>query len=238
MAPGGGQPGGDEDKSEVEAAMTHVVEAFRFLHARVSSLEKRINAEDVPLDGGAWLTPARELDGWVEPVTSLVTARMHEGEVLHADCGEGELIRALVQRGLRAAGVEPRGGVALRALERGCEVTISEVTEHLRERAASSLGGLVLSGVVDRMPLHAIIPLLADARRALKDGAPIVVVSEPLGPVPLDAPTSQHVIERASLHLETWELLLDRSGFVDVTPMPPEAGGDERFGISAAMPSP
>src|SRR6185437_8529439 len=37
--------GGEEDKSEVEDAMTNVVEAFRFLHARVSTLEARLSTE-------------------------------------------------------------------------------------------------------------------------------------------------------------------------------------------------
>ena len=40
-----------------------------------------------------------------------------------------------------------------------------------------SLGGLVLSGVIDRLPLPGVIPLLAQARRALAPGAPLVVVS-------------------------------------------------------------
>jgi hypothetical protein len=217
--------------------MTHVVEAFRFLHARVSTLEARTSTQDVPLDGAAWLAPARELDGWVEPLSTLVRSRTPGSDVVHADCGEGALIRALVQDGVPASGVEPRGGVALRALERGCRVTISEVAEYLPTRPAASLGGLVLSGVVDRLPLHAILPLLADARRALEGGAPIVIVSEPLAPLQLNAPASQDVVDRAALHLETWELLLDRSGFVDVTPLPAGTGGDERFGVSATAPA-
>jgi hypothetical protein len=217
--------------------MTHVVEAFRFLHARVSTLEARTSTQDVPLDGAAWLAPARELDGWVEPLSTLVRSRTPRSDVVHADCGEGALIRALVQDGVPASGVEPRGGVALRALERGCRVTISEVAEYLPTRPAASLGGLVLSGVVDRLQLHAILPLLADARRALEGGAPIVIVSEPLAPLQLNAPASQDVVDRAALHLETWELLLDRSGFVDVTPLPAGTGGDERFGVSATAPA-
>jgi hypothetical protein len=229
----GAQPEGEE-KSEVQDAMTHVVEAFRFLHARVSTLEARITTEDVPLNGVAWLAPARELDGWVEPLAALVKERKQGGDVLHADCGEGALIRALSRQGVQAQGVEPRGGVALRALERGCDVTIREVTEELRDLATESLGGLVLSGVVDRLPLHGILPLLADSHRVLAQGAPIVVVSEPLDPLSLNAPTSQDMVDRAALHLETWELLLNRSGFVEVTPLPAGTGGDERFGISAA----
>jgi hypothetical protein len=228
---------GADDKSEVEDAMTHVVEAFRFLHARISTLEARVNTEDVPLDGAAWLAPARELDGWVEPLASLVTAKTLDGDVLHADCGEGALVRALTERGVSALGVEPRGGVALCALEQGCDVTISEVGEELHRRPAASLGGLVLSGVVDRLPLHAIVPLLTDARRALKGSAPLLIVSEPPAPLPANAPMSHDMVDRAALHFETWELLLDRSGFVDVARLPAGIGGDDRFGVSATAPT-
>ena len=41
--------------------MGHVVEAFRFLSARVETLEARLAAQDRPVDGAAWLVPAREL---------------------------------------------------------------------------------------------------------------------------------------------------------------------------------
>jgi len=49
------------EKTELEEAMSHVVEAFRFLSARVDTLEARIAAQDRPVDGAAWLVPAREL---------------------------------------------------------------------------------------------------------------------------------------------------------------------------------
>jgi hypothetical protein len=226
----------DEEKSELDDAMTNVVEAFRFLHARVSTLETRLRTEDVPLDGAAWLAPARELDGWVEPITAFVLGRTPGGEVLHADCGDGALVRALLEAGAPAYGVEPRGVVALRALERGCAVTISEVDEHVAQRAAGSLGGLVLSGVVDRVPLHAIVPLLADCRRALAPGAPMVIVSEPVAPRPDNQPVSSDMVDGAQLHLETWGLLLDRSGFVEVSPLQNGTGGDDRFGLTASTP--
>jgi hypothetical protein len=233
----GGQPGATEGaKSEVEDAMTNVVEAFRFLHARVSTLEARLGTEDVPLDGAAWLAPARELDGWVGPIVAFLQSRAAKGEVLDADCGEGGLLRALGQSGMHALGVEPRGGVALRALESGCDVVIGEVMETLQERPAASLGGLVLHGVVDRLPLHAIVPLLADCRRVLVDGAPMVIVAEPPTPSATEPPTETDMVDRAALHLETWELLLDRIGFTDVSSLA-GAGGDDRFGITATTPT-
>jgi glycosyltransferase involved in cell wall biosynthesis len=99
---------------------------------------------------------------------------------VHADCGEGALLEALLGRGARAHGVEPRGAVALRALERGRDVIIAEASEYLAGQAEGSLGGIVLSGVVDRLALHDLLPLLARCRQVLARGAPLVVVAETL----------------------------------------------------------
>jgi hypothetical protein len=241
LRPGGPRPAGGPgteagERSEVEEAMTDVIEAFRFLHARVGTLEARLAGEDTPLDGGAWLVPARELGVWVEPVTAFVAARIRSGDVVHADCGEGALVRALRHVGVAARGVEPRGGVALRALETGCDVTIGELAEFLAQADAASLGGIVLSGVVDRLPLHALLPVLARSRQSLVDGAPLVVLAEQTSAGGVEQPVPRDLGAGKPLHVETWELLLGRSGFVDVTPLP-AAPGDGRFGITAATPS-
>jgi hypothetical protein len=238
LRPGGQRPTGShpdgEEKSEVEEAMTQVIEAFRFLHARVSTLEARLALEDTPLDGAAWLAPARELGAWVDPVVSFVVPRAR-GEVVHADCGEGALLHALAQREVDGRGVEPRGGVALCALERGCDVTICEAHEFLARCDSASLGGIVLSGVVDRVALPALLPLLALCRESLAAGAPLVVVAEAtVAAGKAQAVTSDLVA--APLHLQTWELLLARVGLVGVAPLP--AGTDDgRFAVTAATPS-
>jgi hypothetical protein len=233
-AAGTDQADGDE-KSDVQEAMTQVIEAFRFLHARVSTLESRLAAEDNPLDGVAWLAPARELDDWVEPVASFVAPRAR-GEVVHADCGNGALVRALAQGGLVARGVEPRGGVALAALESGCDVTISEAAEFLAQRAADTLGGLVLSGVVDRLPLHALLPLLTRCRVSLAEGAPLVVVAERTAPGGTAEPVTEDLAAAGPLHVETWQMLLARVGFVDVAPLA-DGVDDGRYAMTAATPS-
>jgi hypothetical protein len=238
LRPGGQRPAGshpdDEEKSDVEEAMTQVIEAFRFLHARVSTLEARLALEDTPLDGAAWLAPARELGAWVEPVVTFVAPRAR-GEVVHADCGEGALLHALTQREVDGRGVEPRGGVALCALERGCDVTICEAHEFLARCGSASLGGIVLSGVVDRVALPALLPLLALCRESLAAGAPLVVVAE--GTVAAgEAQVLTNDLVAAPLHQQTWELLLARVGLVDVAPLP--AGTDDgRFAVTAATPS-
>ncbi len=224
------------EKSELEEAMGHVVEAFRFLSARVATLEARLAAQDRPVEGAAWLVPARELGDWVDPVSAHLLARTPGGNVVHADCGEGGLLRALAGAGVAAHGVEPRGAVALRAIEGGCSVTIAEASEYLAGRAADSLGGIVLSGVVDRLPLHAVLPLLAQSRRALAHDAPLVIVSEPEAATGAREPSAIDLVDGRPLRAATWELLLGRAGFVEVAPL--SAAADEgRFALVAATPS-
>ena len=143
----------------------------------------------------------------------------------------------LHERGAEAHGVEPRGAVALRAIEHGCSVTIAEASEHLASRPEGSCGGLVLSGVVDRLPLHALLPLLAQSRRALRRGAPLVVLSEPVASVEARDAAAQDLVDGRPLHEATWELLLQRTGFVEVAPLPDGTGNDRRIALSAVVPS-
>ncbi len=183
--------------------------------------------------------PARELGPWAGPVAAHVLARTPGGDLVHADCGEGVLLDTLAGRGAQAHGVEPRGAVALQALERGCAVTIAEASEHLAGRPDDALGGIVLSGVVDRLPLHALLPLLDQCRRTLARDAPLVVVSEgPAADGRREAP-AHDLVEGRSLHEATWELLLTRAGFVEVAPLlaGESEAQDGRFALSAATPS-
>jgi hypothetical protein len=224
--------------NEVYEAMAQVVEAFRFLSARVRTLEERLAREDRPIEGAAWLIPARELGEWVQPVADHIVAAATAGEVLHADCGEGQLLGALLGSGVPARGVEPRGGVALRALEQGHVVSIVEVVDDLAGRSTGSLGGLVLSGVVDRLPLHSILLVLAEARRVLALGAPIVVVAtEPVRAREARDVVAEEVLAPRPLHAQTWEMLLARANFAGAAPLAGGPDGDGRVAIAATVPA-
>jgi hypothetical protein len=233
---GGAVAGGSAENAQVAEAMVLVVEALRFLSARVSTLEARIETQDHPVHGAAWLSPARELGSLTEVVAAHLAGCSPGGTVVHADCGEGALVRALAGRGVDALGVEPRGGVALRALEGGGAVVIAEVHEYLAPLAVGTLGGLALSGVVDRIPLHAVLSLLAQCRRTLARGAPIVVVSEPVSEAASRHAPEGDLVSGHPLHAATWELLLERAGFVDVAPLAGTEVKDGRFALTAAVP--
>jgi hypothetical protein len=223
--------------NELAEAMGHVVEALRFLSARVTTLETRLAAQDRPVEGAAWLVPARALGSWAGPVAAHLLARTPGGDLVHADCGEGDLLDALTRRGAVAHGVEPRGAVALRALERGLSVTIAESSEHLAGRPEGSLGGIALSGVVDRVPLHALLSLLGQCRRTLGRDAPLVVVAEPAAATGSWEAPALDLVQGRPVHEATWEVLLDRAGFVQVAPFDGVAGNDGRWALAAVTPS-
>jgi len=95
----------------------------------------------------------------------------------------------------------------------------------------------VLSGVVDRLPLHALVSLLECSRVALALGAPIVVVAtDPKKGAAPDAVLAADLIQSRALHAETWVLLLQRAGFRGIGLLEGAPEGDSRFALSASVP--
>ena len=74
--------------------MGHVVEAFRFLSGRATALKARLAHEDRPVEGAAWLVPAPDLGPWATRSPRTCRRESPGGDVVHADCGEGALLRA------------------------------------------------------------------------------------------------------------------------------------------------
>ena len=96
--------------------------------------------------------------------------------MVHGECGDGELALALMAAGL-PCGAEPRRAVAWRAAERGVDVHLGPVPRSCWPSVpAGTLGGVVLSGVVDRLTVEDLVALLALATDRLGEGAPLVVV--------------------------------------------------------------
>ena len=138
------------------------------------------------------------------------------GRVLHAECGRGELVAHLVEAGIDAYGVEPLEGLAMEGSGRGLDVRSDKATAHLTALPDGSLGGLVLTGCVERLPLSTLLHLADLARAKLAVGGRVVVVSAtPSAWARAHAPAEVDLAPGRPLHAETWETLLVGRGFRD-----------------------
>jgi hypothetical protein len=152
------------------------VRALRSIDDRVAALEQTSPAASPHLrDALEALEPAPSPDDLVS--VALVACRGATGRVLVADAGDGAEVRALSGAGLDAYGLDPRRTAANRALADGLDVRVGEAATHLAGVAPGVLGGVVLRGVVDRLPVAGALALAEAAARALSPGSALVVRS-------------------------------------------------------------
>jgi hypothetical protein len=118
--------------------------------------------------------------------------------------------------------------VVLDDARHGHLVEMGEAVDALSARGPGTLAGLVLSGVVDRVPIEDLCRLLRVATRCLRPGAPLVVLSD--GPAAVNgwAAVARDLWPGRPLHPDTWAVLLTRLGYRDVhrlTGAPEGSGG-------------
>lgn len=174
-----------------------ITRAVRLLGERVDVLEQAS-----PVAAPKVASANNDLGHWAPIVVDRLAGV--RGRVLHADAGDGSLLAALKEAGIDAYGVDQSPSDGLH------EVREDDVDVHLRAVPDDSLGAVVLSGCVDRMPLGAQLRLvdLAVAK------APVVIV---IGRDPAAWSRSQHAVQvdlapGRPLHAETWAYLLGQRG--------------------------
>jgi len=228
-----------EGMDRYEEGLSATVDAFRFLAARVEAIEGAATRRRQPVDGAPWLVPPPALEPWAGPISKWLQACRPGGVILHAECGDGSLAAALAADGLRVRGVEPRGGVAWVAAERGIDVEVGPADDIVGSLPSGSLAGLVLSGVVDRLSVEDVLALLSTATDRLGDGAPLVVVgTRPEMTRAEWGPVAWDLLPGRPWHPETWEVVLARAGYEDVGRLddPPGAGA-VAYGVKGRRPS-
>ncbi|MGH9023847.1 MAG: hypothetical protein ACRDV9_12240, partial [Acidimicrobiia bacterium] len=135
------------------------------------------------------------------------------GRVCHAESGEGGLVAALRDKGVDAYGVEPAESVAIRSAEAGLDVRPGGALVHLRSIPDGALGGVVLSGCVDRVPAGVKRELVTVAASKTGYGGVVAVVSaHPRSWEHSVPPVEADLAPGRPLHPETWSLLLREAG--------------------------
>lgn len=222
------RPGGALVKRVIRRAISwelrHVAQQVSgFAHTAVRAL--RVVAERLdeveragPGAGGRTVDAARQAAGTldVDHWAPLIGRLLQEapGRVLHADAGSGELLDKLMGAGLDTYGVETLESAATAAIERGLDIRPDEVADHLRSLPENALGGLVLSGCVDRSTIGAAVDL-ADlaAGRLAPEGKVVVLSTDPGSWARGVSPAEADLSGGSPLWAPTWTHLLASRGF-------------------------
>jgi hypothetical protein len=212
---------------QVTAFAGAITRSVRLLGQRVDTLERvTVKAAEQTL---AEITEHRagpDLSSFTEVASKSLAGVL--GRVLHAECGAGALLTRLVADGRDAYGVEPTERLAMAAAQAGLDVRADDALTHLRAVPDGALGGLVLSGAIDCLPLGSVLELADLAAAKLAAGGVVTVISA--GPAAwaraLD-PVLADLSPGRPLHPETWTHLLAARGFASpcVHNGPPVAGG-------------
>jgi len=198
---------------QVTAFAGAITRAVRLLGQRVDTLESV-----TVLAGRRTLSEVRErraspdLDDWTDLVVSETVGA--PGRVLHAECGRGALLAAAIAAGADAYGVEPVDALATDAAGAGLDVRADDALAHLQALPSGALGGLILSGCVDALPLGEVLELADRAAAVVTSGGVVIVLSggpsawsDGLDPVIADLTPGR------PLRPQTWSHLLGQRGF-------------------------
>lgn len=216
---------------QVSAFASTVTEAVGLLGRRVGALEQRQPALDGPL-ADAVLAARAPLDvaGWAGTVVPAL--RGVPGRVLHAESGDGALLARLVEDGVDAYGVDPVRGEAAAA-----DVHVEDPLAHLAALPDGSLGGLVLSGCVDRLPLGALVRLPAVAAAKVTPGGSVVLLgTDPRTWLRHRSPVEADLSPGRPLHHATWTTLLSAAGLDPVSVV--EGPREEALAATPEVPAP
>lgn len=187
-----------------------------FAHAitrAVRLLGERVDALEAAAPGAAAaITPrvSEVVDEWAEFVVDRMKGA--PGRVVHAEAGDGVLLAALVEAGIDAYGVDPydRPGSAR------FEIREDTAAVHLRALPDGAVGGVVLSGCVERLSVGALVQLADLAVAKVAPGGTVVVVSA--DPTAWERALGSEVdfAPGRPLHAASWRRLLSERGMEDV----------------------
>ena len=186
-----------------------LIRHLRSLEARLGRLEE---AAGLPTDSSV---PAGfgVLDNPPEPstlVVSQVASLAGSGPCLVLSGGEGAIVEAIGDRGVRTHGVEQDPDRVLAGLRRRIDIRTGDLFAHLVGAEDGEYGTIVLTGMVETLPLRDLVGMINQTSLKLnKTGRIIVAVSDPAARGQVDSELGSGL----GISPLTWRHLLERAGF-------------------------
>jgi SAM-dependent methyltransferase len=198
--------------AQVSQFTTAVSRALHVIDMQVGELNRRLEAVQGPPSMMVDVAWAHAVDAWWVPgVTAVLTPS--PGRVLHGGCGNGWLVGALTAAGVDAYGVDPRAQRIDGAELAGMDLRAEGVLEHLDGVEPGTLGGIVLTGVVEGADHGERHRILRRAAAALAPGGTLVIHSlSPSGWDAADAPVEADLVPARPPRPATWHRIFGDLG--------------------------
>ena len=186
-----------------------LIQHLRNLEARLSRMEAATGApidQSVPAGWGLLEDPPEPSTSVVARVAGLAST----GPCLVMSGGEGALVQAIGDRGLRTHGVEQDPERVLTGLRRRIDIRTGDVLAHLVDAEDGEFGTIVLIGIVENLPLKDVVGMINQA--SLKLGNPgriIVAVADPASRGQVESELGSGL----GVSPATWRFLLEHVGF-------------------------
>jgi SAM-dependent methyltransferase len=201
------RPGGGHDQSAAIAPPA----------ARAAGLPAKSELDDL-----SYLGFEDEFRGSEESIRSslrgYVSLFADASDVVDLGCGRGEFLQLLGERGISARGVDVNEEMVAAARAHGLDASVADALGFLASVGDNSLGGVIATQVIEHLEPRYLFQLLAEARRALRPGAPILL--ETINPACWLAFFSSYIRDLSHVrpvHPETLQYLLRANGFERVS---------------------
>ncbi len=207
--------------AQISQFTTAVSRALHVIDMQVSELNRRLEAVQGLPSVMVDVDWAHGVDAWWVPAATAALSTS-PGRVVHGGCGDGWLVGELTAAGIDAYGVDPRSSRLDVAELAGMDLRAEGVLEHLQGVEPGTLGGIVLTGVIEGAGHGERRRLLEGAAAGLAATGTLVIHSlSPSGWDAADAPVEADLVPARPPRPATWHRIFDDIGLqADVTDGP------------------
>ncbi|MBC2455744.1 class I SAM-dependent methyltransferase [Clostridium beijerinckii] len=141
-----------------------------------------------------------------------------ENNILDIGCGRGEFLELLRENNIQAKGIDVNEEMILLCKEKKLNIANVDALKYLSELEDNSLGGIILTQVIEHLEPNYLIDLISLSYKKLKPGA--YFIAETINPQSLIVFTQAYFMDLSHIrmiHPYTVKFLVEQEGFKDAS---------------------